>query len=104
MITELSIGEVLLYSLAGILTVIVVLAMLACLITIVSRLVAKFAAKPVKEPVPGPDVLKIEEIKEDGIVLFLSERAGSVEIGLGKPYDYRPFSMDGGHYYKISLE
>ena len=47
MITELSIGEVLLYSLAGIVTVIVVLAILACLITIVSRLVAKFAAKPV---------------------------------------------------------
>ena len=67
MITELSIGEVLLYSLAGILTVIVVLALLACLITIVSRLVAKFAAKPAKEPVPGPDVLKIEEIKEPAL-------------------------------------
>ena len=53
---------------------------------------------------PARHIFKIEEIKEDGIVLFLSKRSGSVEIGLGKPYDYRPFSMDGGHYYKISLE
>ncbi len=66
MITDLSIGEVLLYSVVGILTVIAVLAILAILITLVSRLVARFAAKPaVREPVPGPDVLKIEEIKPE---------------------------------------
>ncbi|MBO4541468.1 MAG: hypothetical protein J5736_05790 [Bacilli bacterium] len=53
---------------------------------------------------PARHVFKIEEIKENSIVLFLSERAGSVEISMGKPYDYRPLSMDGGHYYKIILE
>ena len=64
MITDLSIGEVLLYSVVGIVTVIAVLAILAILITLVSRAVARYAVKPaVKEPVPGPDVLKIEEIK-----------------------------------------
>ena len=62
MITDLRIGEVLLYSVVGILTVIAVLAILAILITLVSRFVARFAAKPaVKEPLPGPDVLKFEE-------------------------------------------
>ena len=61
MITDLSIGEVLLYSVVGIVTVI---AVLAILITLVSRAVARYAVKPApKEPVPGPDVLKIEEIK-----------------------------------------
>ena len=66
MITELSIGEVLLYSVTGVLTVIAVLAMLAILITIVSRLVARFSSRPtpVREPLPGPDILKIEEIKD----------------------------------------
>ena len=68
MITDLSIGEVLLYSVVGLVTVIAVLAILAILITLVSRLVARYSSKPAaREPVPGPDVLKIEEIKEPAL-------------------------------------
>lgn len=57
-------------------------------------------------PLPpiGRQVFRIEKVLEDGVILFLSPRSGSVEIRKDKPYLYRPLSMDGGHFYKISIE
>ncbi len=53
---------------------------------------------------PTRHVFRIEEIREDSLVLFLSEKSGTVEIKLGEPYEYRPMSFDGGHFYRIELE
>ena len=53
---------------------------------------------------PSKQVFVIEEIKEDSIRLFLSPKRGAVEIVKGQPYDYRPMSMDGGHYFRIELK
>ena len=53
---------------------------------------------------PARHVFRIEEIREDSVVLFLSEKAGTVEIKVGAPYEYRPLRFDGGHFYRIELE
>ena len=53
---------------------------------------------------PAKHVFKIEEVEEGKIKIFLSERSGCINLAVGKSYDYRPFSMDGGHYYRLNLE
>lgn len=53
---------------------------------------------------PARHVFRIEEIKEESVVVFLSERRGSAEVAKGKPFEYRPLSLDGGHFYRLELE
>ena len=49
-------------------------------------------------------VFNVEEIREDAITLFLNQKAGSREIKIGQVEEYRPLSMDGGHFYRFELE
>ena len=53
---------------------------------------------------PSRQVFKIEEVRENGIVLFLNPKRGNIEIECGKPYVYHPMSMDGGHIFRFELE
>ena len=53
---------------------------------------------------PARHVFKVLEIKEGAVEIFLSEKSGSVVLELGKPYEYRPMSFDGGHFYRLELE
>ena len=65
-----------------------------------------FEAKVGELPPVGPSghKFRIEEVKEDSVVVYLSMKQGTVEVKKGEPYEYRPFSMDGGHRYKLEVE
>lgn len=57
---------------------------------------------------PLPEIshvkFEIKAVKENSIVLFLSEKTGCIELEKGKSYTHRPMSFDGGHYYTFTLE
>lgn len=53
---------------------------------------------------PSRRIFRIEAIGKGSITVFLSEKAGTVELQVGKPYTYRPMSLDGGHIFRLELE
>lgn len=57
-------------------------------------------------PPVGPEkkVFKITKVGEDSVSVWLSDKQGEATISIGKPYEYRPLSIDGGHYYRFELE
>ena len=53
---------------------------------------------------PARHVFVVDEIKDGAAVILLSEKAGKIELKVGQPYEYRPLSFDGGHFYRLELE
>lgn len=53
---------------------------------------------------PARKVFSIVEVKDNSLVILLSQKQGKVEIKRGETYTYRPVFMDAGHYYLISVE
>ncbi len=53
---------------------------------------------------PAGKRFEVTELTEDSLTLILNPRGKSVTVKRGEVYVYRPFSMDGGHYYTILFE
>ena len=62
--------------------------------------------RPCTLPPVGParKVFEVKEVGENSLTIFLSEKSGAIVLEAGKPYEYRPVSFDGGHFYRLELE
>lgn len=53
---------------------------------------------------PSKQVFRIDEVGESSLTISVMPKGKVITVSLGKPYTYRPLSLDGGHFYILNLE
>ena len=47
---------------------------------------------------------EVTNITDCDIALLVNQQGRTLTIPIGEPYVYRPMSLDGGHYYTITIQ